>query len=115
MVGGATELTLSYRRRLRNRRSPSEMASALGTISNKVYRCDRAIYEGRARGPRGRVMEIWWSGSLPFQSNARAKWVEEWEANEGHHRFSRGSTRSMAILSDRQDTNGAAKCGSGNA
>src|SRR5260370_14080269 len=32
-------------------------------------------------------MEIWRSGSLPFQSNARAKWVEEWEAHEGHCRF----------------------------
>src|ERR1700692_3047300 len=32
-------------------------------------------------------MEIWRSGSLPFQSNARAKWVEEREASEGHCPF----------------------------
>src|SRR6202521_6173992 len=32
-------------------------------------------------------MEIWRSGSLPFQSNARTNWVEEREANEGHCPF----------------------------
>src|SRR6202521_2267707 len=32
-------------------------------------------------------MEIWRSGSLPFQSNARAKWVEERRPTRGIVRF----------------------------
>src|SRR3984893_15975494 len=71
------------------------MASAFSTLLNKVCCCARAIYEGRASmrgvrltaGQRGRLMEIWRSGSLPFQSNARTNWVEEREANEGHCPF----------------------------
>ena len=34
------------------------------------------------RGQRGRVMGIGRSGSSLFQSNASAKWVEEWEVDE---------------------------------